>query len=101
VRYVEVTCIYCTSPLAFQLATALVGLLFDLAVVFMLQIFGRVKPLGCFPSYVFLWTCLSLLAIIDFTMVMKCFWLSCMGLCCPECCNCGFSSLNGKSMFCV
>jgi hypothetical protein len=41
---------------------------------------------------------MSLLAILDFTLVMKCFWLSCMGLCCPEYCNCVVSSLNGKSM---
>jgi hypothetical protein len=41
---------------------------------------------------------MSLLAILDFTLVMKCFWLSCMGLCCPECCNCVVSALNGKSM---
>jgi hypothetical protein len=41
---------------------------------------------------------MSLLAILDFTLVMKCFWLICMGLCCPECCNCVVSALNGKSM---
>jgi hypothetical protein len=45
VIWVEVTCIYCTSPLPFPLAATLVGLLFDLDVVFMLQIFSRVKPL--------------------------------------------------------
>jgi hypothetical protein len=39
---------------------------------------------------------MSLLAILDFTLVMKCFWLSCLGLCCPECCNCVVSALNGK-----
>jgi hypothetical protein len=43
---VEATCIYCTSPLPFPLAATLVGLLFDLVVVFTLQIFSRVKPLG-------------------------------------------------------
>ena len=41
---------------------------------------------------------MSLLSILDFTMVMKCFWLSCMGLCCPECCNYVVLDLNGKSM---
>jgi hypothetical protein len=41
---------------------------------------------------------MSLLSILDFTMVMKCFWLSCMGLCCPKCCNYVVSYLNGKSM---
>ena len=47
---VEATCIYCMPPLPFPLATTLVKLLFDLAVVFMLQIFRKVKPLG-HPSY--------------------------------------------------
>jgi hypothetical protein len=41
---------------------------------------------------------MSLLAILDFTLVMKFFWLSCMGLCCPEYCNCVVSALNRKSM---
>jgi hypothetical protein len=41
----EAGCIYCTSPLPFSLVAALVGLLFDLAVVIALRIFGRVKPL--------------------------------------------------------
>jgi hypothetical protein len=48
--WVEAMCIYCTSPLPFPLAATLVRLLFDLVVVFTLQIFGRVKPLGHLPS---------------------------------------------------
>jgi phage shock protein PspC (stress-responsive transcriptional regulator) len=48
--WVEATCIYCTSPLPFPLAATLVRLLFDLVVVFTLQIFGRVKPLDHLSS---------------------------------------------------
>jgi hypothetical protein len=50
VIWVEATCIYCTSPLPFQLATTLVGLLFDLVVVIALRIFSRVKPLDHLSS---------------------------------------------------
>jgi hypothetical protein len=41
---------------------------------------------------------MSLLAILELTLVMKCFWLRCLGLCCLECCNYVISSLNGKSI---
>jgi hypothetical protein len=47
--WVEATYIYCMSPLPFWLATTLVGLLFDLVVVFALRIFGRVKLLDHLP----------------------------------------------------
>jgi hypothetical protein len=46
VMWVEATCIYCTSSLPFPLAATLIELLFDLVVVFTLQIFSRMKLLG-------------------------------------------------------
>jgi hypothetical protein len=40
---------------------------------------------------------MSLLSILDFNLVMNYFWLSCMGLCCPDCPNYVVSALNGKN----
>jgi hypothetical protein len=49
-RWVEATYINCTSHLPFLLATTPFRLMFDLAVVFTLQISSRVKSLDHFPS---------------------------------------------------
>jgi hypothetical protein len=50
VIWMEVTCIYCMSPLPFPLVATLIRLLFDMVVVFTLRIFSRVKPLDHFSS---------------------------------------------------
>jgi hypothetical protein len=97
--WVEVTCIYYMSPLPLLLVTTLVGLLFVLVVVFTLHIFGRVKPLNHLPSYRFRLTSMSLLSILDFTLVMKYFFLSCVGFCLSQVLQMfGILVLNGKWM---